>query len=257
MRLFRQPIIRALLFSIASSLATSLIIVNGLRQAVASVDRQEKSQAIAGELLRGASIGQIIRARVPGLYRVDILLATYRRAIQGPLIFHLRHLPPNTNDLVTLRLDAAQVLDNTFYQFEFPPLANAPGNKFYFLLEAPEAAPNNAITVWGATEAEAYASGQAVLLFVPQNAVKDLAFRLHYQPDLPYVLSQMMERLTVNRPSIFGQRWLYLAAGCSYLVLLSWIGLLFIPKDWLIAPSAGAAHVAEPSSPGAPERRDT
>ena len=178
-----------------------------------------------GELIRGTTVGQTFIADATGVYRVDVLLATYARRNSGPIIFHLRSSPADIRDWVTLRIDAARVRDNAFQSFEFKPLPNAKGEPLYFYLEAPEARPGNAITVWANSQDE-YAAGQAVALLPLNQHMKDLAFRVYYQSDVRQKFRDVLNGMAADKPGLFGTRAWYLTLGLLHLALLFCLGWL-------------------------------
>ncbi|MGH2523957.1 MAG: hypothetical protein ACRDH2_15735 [Anaerolineales bacterium] len=223
------PLLLAALLPVA---VTAALVVVASQQLTHKPGGQLANDALFGELLNGTRAGQTFVAEHSGLYRVEVFMATYARRVQGPLVFHLRSLTTAGEDLVTVRFDAAQVRDNTFYVFEFPPLPNTAGDPFYFYLEAPGAGPGNALTVWG-TRRDAYPAGRAVLRNLPnEEGVQDLTFRLSYRPGAREALREMFDRLAANKPALFGRWWVYLALVILYLEVLFWLG-------WALAPKPG------------------
>lgn len=211
---------RAYLVASASVIGILLLGLIGIWRSVEDVNTdQPQASGTVGELLPSAIAGQTFIAEYPGLSRVEVLLATYARSNAGPLVFRLRSSPDTQEDLVTLAFDAADVVDNTYYTFEFPPIRDSAGRAFYFCLEAPEATPGNAISVWGSAE-DAYPDGEAVLQGVAGNGVRDLTFRLGYHPPLWQRVNILAERITANKPSVWGDVRLYAVLAAAYLVLL-------------------------------------
>jgi len=172
-----------------------------------------------GELVASTQACQTITAEYPGLFLVDIKFATFARANTGPVIFHLRVSPDAAEDLFTTTIEAADVEDNAYYSFEFPSLADSAGRTLYFCLEAPQAEPGNAITIWGATEDE-YPNGEAVLVGLEDRGVRDLTFRLGYDPPLTVKAGILLDRLAANKPSLWGDKQFYIVLALAYLVLL-------------------------------------
>jgi hypothetical protein len=121
--------------------------------------------------------------------------------------------------LVVLTHDAAEVEDAVYHTFKFSPIRDSAGRSFYFYLEAPQAKHDNAITVRGATE-DVYSDGAAVLSGVQSPAVRDLAFRLEYDPPLTDRIGLILDRLPQNKPAIWGDKWLYILLAVAYLALL-------------------------------------
>lgn len=141
---------------------------------------QEMAGVPAGEIYGSIKIGQSFISPASGLYRIDILLATYARKNYRDVIFHLRNTPEG-EDLVTVRFNASQVEDNSFYRFDFPPIANATGQSFYFFLESPDSEPGNAITIWGVTQS-VYEEGRAYRNHRATGG--ELAFRVYAEKAL-------------------------------------------------------------------------
>lgn len=180
---------------------------------------QPVASAVVGELQGAAIAGQTFTAEYNGLSEIELYLATYARRNVGPLIFHLRAAPDATLDLVTITIDARDIIDNSYYTFDFPPIRASAGRRYYFFLEAPEATTGNAITIWG-TKQDMYVGGEAVLNGLEERRVRDLTFRLRYELTLSEKISAFLDRLTANKPSLWGNRWLYIWLGVTYLALL-------------------------------------
>jgi len=170
-----------------------------------------------GELTAAAKAGQTFVTEYAGLYSVEVRLGDYNRENTGPLTFHLLSSPSATEDIVTITIDAGDVED-AYHTFQFAPLCEPAGRSLYFYLEAPQATPGNAITVWGTAE-DAYPDGKAVLQGLDRS-VQDLTFRLGYRPSLPERLGILLDRLAAGKPSIWGDERLYFMLAASYLVLL-------------------------------------
>ncbi len=182
---------------------------------------------VAGELVPGATLGQTFVARYGRVRRVDVMLTSYARRLSGPLIFHLKRSPEAAEDLRTVTIDAAQVKDDVFHTFEFPPAPNGLGERLYFSLEAPAAVPGYAVTAWGSS-ADAYPGGQAVTTEPLDPRLQDLTFRVVYAPTAPQALAILLERVTDQKPGVFGAPAWYVALGLTYLALLIGLG-------WLVA----------------------
>lgn len=205
----------------------------GIIDTLTTFDAQDTSDVLAGELLSKAIIGQSFTARLPGVCRVDVRLATYaRQGLHGPIRFRLqRSAATDAPAVVDLQIDASRVIDNQFYGFEFDPVSNSTGESLTFFLEAPEAQAGQALTVWGTLRAEAYAGGQALLRNLPDTGLKDLTFRVYYCPSFAFSLQGWLSRLAADRPGIFNQPMTYLALVCANGVVLSWLGLLFLRAE--------------------------
>lgn len=192
----------------------------GIQKATDKIRTQQPhANKSVGELIAPAIIGQTFTAEYQGLSLVQVRFATLARANTGPVIFHLRASPEATNDLFTTTIEATDLEDNAYYTFEFPPIRDSAGRSFYFCLEAPEAEHGNAITVWGATE-DFYPAGEAVLRGLEERSVRDLAFRLGYDPPLGTRGGILLDNLVANKPSLWGDKWLYILLAAAYLALL-------------------------------------
>lgn len=172
-----------------------------------------------GGILAHSLVCQTFAAEYPDLLFVEVEFATYARANTGPVTFHLRASPDAADDLFTITFDAADVEDNVYRKFEFSPIRESAGRSFCFCLEAPEAEPGNAITVWGSTE-DTYPAGEVVLEGLEDRGVRDLTFRLGYDPPLGVKAGVLLERLVANKPSLWGDKRFYILLAVAYLVLL-------------------------------------
>jgi len=200
----------------------ALILTLGLLGIQEATDKVRTGQPHAnksvGELVASTQAGQTFTAEHSGLSLVEVRFATHARENTGPVIFHLR-ASPAADDTFTATLEAADLEDNAYYAFEFPPIPDSIGRTFYFCLEAPEAEPGNAITVWGATEDE-YPDGEAILDGLEERGVRDLTFRLGYDPPLGEKAAILLDRLAANKPSLWGDKRFYILLAAAYLALL-------------------------------------
>ena len=208
---------------IAVALTAGVAVISWPQLAVA---RQVSHNVPAGELVAGRSFGQTFHAAFSGLYRVDVLLATYARQNHGPVLFHLSE-GSGGSDLVAIEVEAAQVRDNAFHRFVFEPIADSAGREFFFHFEAPGAAPGNAITIWQA-DFDAYPSGRAYVDGYPADG--DLAFVTYYRPHPTEVRCALGEQVRARSPLLWQARWLMLGVATAWVV---GIGLLF--GDLLVA----------------------
>jgi len=181
--------------------------------------RQTGNNVPAGELVAGRRFGQTFRAPFSGLYRVDVLLATYARRNEHPVLFHLSDGPGGPT-LVTIEVEAARIQDNAFHRFVFEPIPDSAGREFYFSLEAPQAEPGNAITVWQ-TDFDSYPHGRAYIDDSPTEG--DLAFVAYYRSSPAEVWNALAERVRTWHPLLWRARWFVLGAAAAWVV---GIGLL-------------------------------
>lgn len=181
--------------------------------------RQGANDVPAGELVAGRRVGQTFRVPQEGLYRIDVLLATYARQNNGPVLFQVSY-GPSEPALVTIPFDAASVEDNAFRSFTFEPLSSPNGGAFYFSFEAPEAQPGNAITIWQ-TSFDSYPDGQVYVDNQPEDG--DLAF-VAYCRSRPFDDWRVfVEQVRNSYPHLWRARWPVLAAAMGWVL---GIGLL-------------------------------
>jgi hypothetical protein len=115
----------------------------------------------------------------PGkLFAIDLLLATYGRR-RGPRA----EVVVTDSDgyvLATERVPSARVFNNQWVPILTEPVPVAAGRPYRLELRAPNARPRNALTVWMATDPEAYPNGETI---TPDGAHGDFTFRLGYVLD--------------------------------------------------------------------------
>lgn len=173
----------------------------------------------AGEIHGSIAIGQIFRAPHNGLYRVDVLMATYARENTQDVIFHLRSAPEAEVDLVRIVVNASEIEDNAFHSFTFDPIRDSVGKSYYFFFESPSSVPGDAVTVWGRFEDVYYDDGRAFRNHRPSTGA--LAFLTYCRPSLLDRGNILLERLTENKPLFWGDKRFYVLLGLLYLALLS------------------------------------
>ena len=204
-----------------------LLIAIGLVAVVAMVSwpqlataRQTGNNVPVGELVAGRRFGQTFRAPFSGLYRVDVILATYARENQGRVLFHLSTGAEET-DLATVEIEAGQVRDNAPQPFVFEPIVNSSNREFHFFLEAPEAEVGNAITIWQ-TDFDSYPGGQAYIDGQPTDG--DLRFVAYYRSSPREALSALSERVQTWHPLLWRVRWLVMGVAATFVL---GVGVLF------------------------------
>jgi len=175
-------------------------------------------QTWVGDLRAGIVVGQSFIASHTGLCRIDVWLAPKVTDNTQDILFHLKTDRQAEQDLVTLTANARDVHPDAYHTFAFPPIANSAGRSFYFYLESPDSTSANAVTVWG-TEEDAYPEGKADA--GPASAVTkgDLAFVAYYQPGIAETADILLDRLTANKPLIWGDRRFYLLLAITYCFL--------------------------------------
>lgn len=174
-----------------------------------------------GEIYGDAQAGQTFAAPYSGLYRVDVLLLTYGRINTHDVVFHLKASPKEEEDLLKVTINAREVKDDTYSVFTFPRIPDSAGKIFFFCLDSPESVPGDAITI-GSKGGDPYARGTAYLNGSPTE--QDLTFVAHYRAGLWETARVVLDRLAENKPSIWGDRRLYLSLAFLYLALLGLLG---------------------------------
>jgi hypothetical protein len=210
---------------IALALAVGVIAASWPQLATA---RQTGNSVPVGELVAGRRFGQTFRAPFSGLYRVDVVLATYARQNHGRVLFHLT-TGPEEPDLATVEIEVAEVQDNASHRFVFEPVANSSGQEFYFYLEAPEAAPGNAITIWE-TDFDSYPSGQAYVDDQPTEG--DLRFIAYYRSNPREAWHVFTERVRTWHPFLWRMRWLVIGTATAWV-----LGIGVLLGELLVAKS--------------------
>lgn len=137
---------------IASTL-TQLFVAAALKEkAVDSGERidvaVDDGRLTVGALREGRTIGQSFVSHRPNLCRVDLLLATYRRINQGVVRLRLLERSPIGPELAVVDLNAAEVLDNKWCSFRFPPQLQSQNRAFYFELTHRSSDDENFITAY-------------------------------------------------------------------------------------------------------------
>ena len=193
---------------IAVALVTGIVLISWRQVATT---HQIINNAPAGELTAHRRFGQTFRASFSGLYRVDVVMATYRRQNEGPIIFHLAEGVEGP-ELVTITVEASNIRDNASQRFAFDPIANSADREFYFYLKAPEASPGNAITIWQ-TDFDSYHSGCAYIDDQPTDG--DLRFVAYYRSSPPEVWTALTERVRTWHPYLWQVRWLLLITAAA------------------------------------------
>lgn len=183
----------------------------------------------AGEIRGAFTVGQTFYSPYPGLYKIDVLLATYAGPKSGPVTFYLTPGVGDTTRLATIPFDASQVQDNMFRSFEFSRVGDSAGKTYYFYLEAPGAQPGNAITAWS-DATNPYLGGAAYLGGLP--AENDVTFVAYFSPTPWEVADTYLGRLANDKPGIWGSKAFYAVSFTVYLALSG--ALLYSLFRWVV-----------------------
>ncbi|AKB37911.1 Glycosyltransferase [Methanosarcina siciliae C2J] len=158
---------------------------------------QNVSNEPIGEIKEGSNVGQSFMSNEDKLCEIDVSLATYARTNTEEIIFHLKNQSGSGKDLVTIKINAKNVQDNSYYQFKFKPIENSKGKHYYFYLESPNSVPENAITVWY-SQNDTYEEGTAYLNH--EKIDGDLKFRTLYEIHGHNILKNFYERILQDIP---------------------------------------------------------
>jgi hypothetical protein len=175
----------------------------------------------AGEIYGEKKIGQTFKAGYDDLCALEVLMANYARKVTGEIIFHFKREAVDSEDLFQKKVDAGRIKDNRYFRFELPDLESSRGKEYYFYLEAPEAEPGNALTVW-ANDEDKYFEGEKIVN--GEAAQGDLIFRTVYDKKLGEKAGMFLNEITRAKPFPLNQKWFY--SGLIGLFLLS--GSLFL-----------------------------
>jgi hypothetical protein len=172
------------------------------------------------ELAATATVGQVFVAEYDGLCSVQVKLENQAERNEEVLTFHLQESSSGGYDYAILDLDASEVNDRSYLLFEFPCIRHSAGESFYFYLEGTLQALAPPVRVVGSTE-DTYPHGEAVLLDLEENnTVRDLVFRLGYDPPLLDKAEILLDRIVTNKPSLWGDKYLYIALALAHLALV-------------------------------------
>ncbi len=216
---------QAYLLSLGLALALLLITRSSLERINIEPEGQPESDTPAGEIRGSITTGQTFTAPYNGLYRIDVLMATYARENTEDVIFHLRSNRESESDLVQISVNGREIEDNQFRSFTFNPIRDSGRKSYYFFFDSPESVPGDAVTVWG-TEKNLYAGGQAFRNHRPGQG--DLTFLTYYQPGFIDKVNILFDRLAQNKPLFWGDKRFYLLLALLYFSLfgLFWVTVI-------------------------------
>ena len=128
-----------------------------------------------GPMTTGRSARQVFLAKTATITRIDFLPGKYEPTTQGQLT--LRLLDP-ASDIVLFerQVDAAEVVDATYYQVRLPALRVSPGRRYLLEFEAGNS-PGGALTLYRTAISDLGGSHYAVVDGVKQSY--DLVIRLY------------------------------------------------------------------------------
>lgn len=184
-----------------------------------NVDPTE-SQQIRGDQI----ISQSFVAPRNNLNRVDVLFQTYQRQNTRDVTLQLLETPADSPEpfkglkLFKTTFNAATVSDQSWRIFTFPAISNSAGKTYVITLQSPDSAEGNAITV-GGIERDIFQSGRAFLGPVPLRA--DITFRACFQMTAMEKWQVLANKITHNRPILWGEASFYVVTIGIYLICLA------------------------------------
>lgn len=185
-----------------------------------------RGDGLSAEVTGDTHVGQAFTAPLPGLYRIEIVLAQATASNAHRVTFHLKTDPASAQDIWTADLDTSDVQDNRPYGFEFEPIRESEGRSYYFYLESAESAPGDAIAVRYSPyatleEASAYLNGQPI--------AGDLQFHTFYSLRTRDRIDLLLTHMAEGRPYIFGTKGFYVGMAVAYGLVLG-VFLLLIAR---------------------------
>ncbi len=172
-------------------------------------------------------LGQTFLAPADGLHRIDVILRTYERRNMHDVTFYLKQSPDSPEILYQETFNAATVGNNRWRRFEFSPIPDSAGKRYFFYLASPNSVDGDAISVGGAT-GDFYNDGITHLAIGPAQG--DLAFRTYYNLSPGEKLAMLGQRLTEDKPSIWGDINFYVLLLTLYVLILLRISVGFFKE---------------------------
>jgi hypothetical protein len=197
---------------LALALGVAVVVYSALAQIQMPVEGQDTHSELVGQLVGGETAGQTFLARYNHLYRIDLFMSTYARPNTQPIVFHLKKAPDAPDEIFQLSFNAGEVKDYAYHSFTFPPVPDSAGQTYYFYLESPSSVEGDALSIWLQPH-DLYPQGTMFRNGVP--AIGDLRFQAYYQGSYKDKVAALLDRLVANKPSIWGEKWLYILLGTA------------------------------------------
>ena len=109
---------------------------------------QPKYNEVVGEIIGSRSSGQTFVCSFPGLYKIEIYMATWLRKIKYDAYFYLKEGLGSEKNIIQKRIPASEIKDNEWLTVEFSPIRSSRNKEYYFYIESPKAKTNEAFTIW-------------------------------------------------------------------------------------------------------------
>ncbi|HID64259.1 MAG TPA: hypothetical protein EYP49_16190 [Anaerolineae bacterium] len=223
-------------------LAALLILVSILTardgwQRLAGGLEQPYHTALSPQLAGSRTVGQTFICPCVELNSIAVL-PRFGDSPPANLTLHLRTLSDAGHDLRRATVQTADLRSDEYTDFGFVPIANSAGTKFYFYVESTdqekaETGNDKAATRLLRTTNDVYAWGEMYVDDGP--ATGDLAFKVSCSPSMPGVATNILRRITDNKPLLWGNVTFYAMLAALYLGLMItlWLKLraLFITEE--------------------------
>ncbi len=211
------------------------------------------------ELYGEKRLEQTFIANYPGLSQIDILFKGDQTNINQTVQFQLKQSCAAPTDIFATTIQLPNIDDFAFQPVDIPLLDDSTGQSYCLVLQAPEATEKSAVTlqlstgdlyphggliiynpkkeidvvtpIYIETEAAKYQIYLPLVMNSPQAEgpqLADIGFRLHYQGRVLPTTQIFIERLTANKPYIWGQPWFYIGLVLVYGLLL--VGLFYVAR---------------------------
>ncbi len=162
--------------------------------------------------------GQTFVVPCRGLYRVDVYFAAYDRADAPEVVFHLRDSPTSDHDLARVVRAPAPIVWADYQAFEFAPIADSAGQRYYVYFRSKNADATSASSIW-ANGDDVYPDGERFIGHEPGSG--DLVFRAYCRLDWASKADLLLGRLAAGKPLILGEKKFYMVLFGVYAVVLT------------------------------------
>lgn len=198
------------------------------------------------DLRSGFAVGQTFQSRTDRLCRIDVLMGTHRRTLEGEMVLRLREWPFPAGaaaDVRTVRVQGAAIKDNLYQTFAFAPIPDSRGKTYAFEIRPEESAnPEIPGLVW-MNPNDIYPGGSILLGGLPAGG--DCTFRTYASR----TVAASVGRIVAKRPGPLGSPlffWLALLALEAALTALLWrLPRIFADPD-RVAPAGPGAEAKRP-----------
>jgi hypothetical protein len=179
---------------------------------------QPVGDVTSGPIAGAGTVGQTFVAPCHDLYRVDTYFDAYDRPDPPEVVFHLRDSPASDRDLARVVGAPGQIARAGYQTFEFAPIANSPGQHYYFYFRSKNADPTNAFSVWANSD-DVYPDGARFLGGEPGGG--DLVFRAYCRLDWVSKADLLLTRLAAGKPFVLGEKRFYIVLFGVYAIVLT------------------------------------